>query len=89
VQVETAADAPVIGVAVGSANFLTTANGRQYGTVNGTLAERHKRDRETRRRKAKLRAGLKKKSVEKLPSTRNKKLARHVRHESNRAVNDV
>jgi transposase len=89
VQVETSEDAPVIGVDVGIASFLTTSNGRQYGTFNGKLAERHKRDREKRRRKAKLRACLKKKSVEKLPSTRNKKLARHVRQEINRAVNEL
>ena len=39
------------------------------GTFHGKLARRHKRDREKRRRKAKLRACLKKKGVTKLPST--------------------
>lgn len=89
VTIETAKDAPVIGVDVGIANFLTTSDGRHYGSFNGKLAERHKRDREKRRRKAKLRACLKKKDVKRLPSTRNKKLARHVRQEINRAVNEL
>ena len=89
VQVETPKDAPVIGLDVGIANFLTTSDGKHYGSFNGTLAERHKRDRDKRRRKAQLRACLKKKGVKRLPSTRNKKLARHVRQEINRAVNEV
>jgi transposase len=89
VKVETPTVAPVIGLDVGIANFLTTSTGKQYGTFNGKLAERHKRDREKRRRKAKLRACLKKKGVKRLPSTRNKKLARHVRQEINRAVNEL
>lgn len=89
VNVETAHDAPVIGLDVGIANFFTTSTGQRYGTFNGKLAERHKRDREKRRRKAKLRACLKKKGVRRLPSTRNKKLARTVRQEINRAVNEV
>ncbi len=83
-------DAPVIGVDVGIANFLTTSDGKHYGTFHGKLRERQKRDREKRRRKAKLRACLKKKGVKKLPSTSNKsgqRLARHVRQEINRAVN--
>lgn len=89
VKVEPPKEAPVIGVDVGIANFLTTSTGQQYGTFNGKLAERHTRDREKRRRKAKLRACLKKKGVKKLPSTRNKKLARQVRQEINRAVNEL
>jgi Putative transposase DNA-binding domain/Probable transposase len=89
VQVETPKDAPVIGIDVGIANFITTSTGKRYGTFNGKLAERHKRDREKRRRKAKLRACLKKKGVTRLPSTRNQKLARHVRQEINCAVNEV
>jgi hypothetical protein len=89
VPVATPLDAPVIGVDVGIANFLTTSDGKQYGTFHGKLAKRHKRDREKRRRKAKLRACLKKKGVTRLPSTRNTKLARHVRQEINRAVNDL
>lgn len=88
-HVATPADAPVVGVDVGIANFLTTSTGQQYGTFNGKLAARHQRDREKRRRKAKLRAGLKKKGVTRLPATRNTKLARHVRQEINRAVNDL
>lgn len=89
VPVATPKDAPVIGVDVGIANFLTTSDGKHYGSFHGKLAERHKRDREKRRRKAKLRACLKKKGVKRLPSTRNKKLARHIRQEIHRAVNDL
>src|SRR5262249_650096 len=69
------------------ANFLTTSTGQQYGSFTGNLAQRHKRDREKRRRKAKLRACLKQQGVKRLPSIRNKQLARHVRQEINRAVN--
>jgi transposase len=82
-------DAPVMGSDVGSANVITDSTAKQYGTFNGKLAERHKRDREKRRRKAKLRACLKKKGVKRLPSTRNKKRARTVRQAINRAVNDL
>ena len=89
VPVATPKDALIIGIDVGIANFITASTGKQYGTFNGKLAERHKRDRKKRRRKAKLRACLKKKGVKKLPSTRNKKLARHVRQEINRAVNEL
>jgi Putative transposase DNA-binding domain len=93
VQVETPKDAPVmgidVGIDVGIANFITTSTGQQYGTVHGKLAARHKRDREQRRRKAKLRACLKKKGVKHLPATRNKQLARTVRQELNRAVNEL
>ena len=89
VKIETPKDAPVIGVDVGIANFLTTSDGKHYGTFHGKLARRHKRDRAKRRRKAKLRACLKKKGVKRLPSTRSKKLARQVRQEINRAVNEV
>jgi transposase len=76
-------------VDVGIANFLTTSTGKQYGTFQGKLARRHQRDREKRRRKAKLRACLKKKGVTKLPSTSSvtgQRLTRHVRQEINRAV---
>ena len=89
IKVVTPTDAPVIGLDVGIANFITTSTGKHYGTFEGTLAERHQRDRQKRRRKAKLRACLKKKGVKRLPSTRNKKLARHVRQEINRAVNEL
>ncbi len=90
IPVHTTPSAPVIGVDVGIANFLTTSEGKHYGTFHGKLRERQKRDREKRRRKAKLRACLKKKGVKKLPSTSSKsgqRLARHVRQEINRAVN--
>ena len=90
IPVHTAPAAPVIGVDVGIANFLTTSDGKHYGTFHGKLRERQKRDREKRRRKAKLRRCLKKKGVKKLPSTSSKsgqRLARHVRQSINRAVN--
>jgi transposase len=90
VAVQTKPDAPVIGIDVGIANFLTSSDGKHYGTFHGKLRERQKRDREKRRRKAKLRACLKKKGVEKLPSTSSKsgqRLTHHVRQEINRAVN--
>lgn len=90
VTVHTEPDAPVIGVDVGIANFVTTSDGKHYGTFNGKLRDRQKRDREKHRRKAKLRKCLEKKGVEKLPSTSSKsgqRLARHVRQEINHAVN--
>jgi Putative transposase DNA-binding domain len=90
VPLETEPSAPVVGVDVGIANFLTTSDGQHYGTFHGKLRERQKRDREKRRRKAKLRKCLEKQGVKKLPSTSSKsgqRLARHVRQEINRAVN--
>ena len=90
IPVHTVPSAPVIGVDVGIANFLTTSDGKHYGTFHGKLRERQKRDREKRRRKAKLRKCLEKKGVKKLPSTSSKsgqRLARHVRQSINRAVN--
>ena len=87
VEPTTSDASPVIGVDVGIANFLTTSSGKRYGTFHGKLAARHKREREKRRRKAKLRACLKKKGVERLPSLSNQRLARHVRQEINRAIN--
>src|SRR6266704_3012772 len=90
VAVHTAPDAPGIGIDVGIANFVTTSDGKHYGTFNGKLRERQKSDREKRSRKAKLRKCLEKKGVKKLPSTSSKsgqRLARHVRQEINRAVN--
>jgi len=90
VPVQTEPSAPVVGVDVGIANFLTTSDGQHYGTFHGKLAARHKRDRQKRRRKAKLRRCLKKKGAKKLPSTSSKsgqRLSRHVRQEINRAVN--
>jgi Putative transposase DNA-binding domain len=90
VREKTAPSAPVIGIDVGIANFVTTSTGEHYGTFHGKLRERQKRDREKRRRKAKLRTCLEKKGVKKLPSTSSKsgqRLTRHVRQEINRAVN--
>src|SRR5262249_13723045 len=69
VPVESPNEAPVLGLDVGIAHFLTTSTGKHYGTFPGTVAERHKRDRQKRRRKAKLRACLKKKGGKQLPST--------------------
>ncbi|MGB8345598.1 MAG: transposase [Ktedonobacteraceae bacterium] len=91
IPIQTQPDAPVVGIDVGIANFLTTSTGKHYGSFQGKLRDRHKRDREKRRRKAKLRACLKKKGVQKLPSTSSKsgqRLARHVRQSINRAVNE-
>lgn len=89
IPVQTEPDAPVVGIDVGVANFVTTSDGWHYGTFHGKLRERQKRDREKRRRKAKLRACLQKKGVQKLPSTSStsgQRLIRHVRQEINRAV---
>jgi hypothetical protein len=89
VQVETAPDAPVVGIDVGIANFVTTSTGKHYGSFHKKLRARHKRDRAKRRRKAKLRACLKKKGVKKLPSTSSRtgqRLMQHVKQEINRAV---
>ena len=91
VAIQTEPSAPIVGVDVGIANFVTTSTGRHYGTFHGKLRERQKRDREKRRRKAKLRTCLEKKGVKKLPSTSSRsgqRLARHVRQEINRAVNE-
>jgi Putative transposase DNA-binding domain len=90
VPLQTEPSAPVVGVDVGIANFLTTSTGKHYGTFHGKLRERQKRDREKRRRKARLRKCLEKKGVSKLPSTSSRsgqRLSRHVRQEINRAVN--
>jgi hypothetical protein len=91
VREQTESSSPVVGVDVGISNFLTTSHGEHFGTFHGKLRERHKHDREKRRRKAKLRRCLAKKAVEKLPSTSSKsgqRLARHVRQEINHAVNE-
>jgi transposase len=63
--------------------------GNHDGSFQGKLAKRHQRDHEKRRRKAKLRSCLKQRGVERLPSTRNPQLARTVRQEINRAVNEL
>ena len=90
VTIQTPPDAPVVGIDVGIANFVTTSTGKHYGSFHAKLRTRHKRDRAKRRRKAKLRACLKKKGVQKLPSTSSRtgqRLIRHVKQEINRAVN--
>lgn len=90
VPIQTEPNTPVIGMDVGIANFLTSSDGKRYGSFHGKLRERQKRDREKRRRKAKLRKCLEKKGVTKLPSTSSKsgqRLIRHVKQEINRAVN--
>jgi hypothetical protein len=82
VPLETESSAQKVGVDVGIANFITASTGKKYGSFHGKLARRHTRDREKRRRKARLRACLKKKGVEKLPSTSSasgQRLGRHVR----------
>ena len=89
VPLQTLPDAPVVGVDVGIKHFLTTSTGKHYCSFQGKLAKRHQQDREKHRRKTRLRACLKKKGVERLPSTRNPKLARMVRQEINRAVNEL
>jgi transposase len=91
IAVSTALDAPVVGIDVGIANFITTSTGKHYGTMHGKLKERHKRDRAKRRRKAKLRACLERKGVKKLPSTSSRagqRLIRQTKQEINRAVNE-
>ena len=91
VTVQTPADTSVVGIDVGIANFVTTSTGKHYGSFHKKLRARHKRDRAKRRRKAKLRACLKKKGVKKLPSTSSRsgqRLIRHTRQAINRAVNE-
>jgi transposase len=71
-------------------HFVTTSTGKHYGSFHKDLRARHKRDRAKRRRKEKLRACLKKRGVQKLPSTSSRtgqRLMRHVKQEINRAVN--
>ena len=91
VPVQTPPDAPVVGIDVGIANFVTTSTGKHYGSFHKNLRARHKRDRAKRRRKAKLRVCLQKKGVQKLPSTSSRtgqRLIRHVKQEINHAVNE-
>jgi IS605 OrfB family transposase len=83
-------DVPVVGVDIGISNFLTSSTGGKYGSFKGGLSRRHKLDRAKRQRKAKLRACLQKKGVEKLPSISSasgERLTRHVRQSINRAIN--
>jgi hypothetical protein len=92
ITIPNAPEVPVIGIDVGIANFLTTSDGKHYGSFGKKLRKRHKRDREKRRRKAKLRKCLEKKGIakEKLPSTSSvtgQRLIRHTKQAINRAVN--
>ncbi len=90
VPVQTPPNAPIVGIDVGIANFVTTSTGKHYGSFHKDLKVRHKRDRAKRRRKAKLQACLKKKGAKKLPSTSSRtgqRLIRHVKQEINHAVN--
>jgi len=92
VAAQTKPDAHVIGIDVGIVNFITTSDGKQYGSFNGKLRERAARDREKRRRKSKLRKCLEKNGVpkDKLPSTTSatgQRLTRHVKQSINRATN--
>src|SRR6266704_1073270 len=94
VPLQTAPEAPKVGVDVGMVHFVTTSTNKEYGSFHGKMARQHKRDREKRRRKAKLRACLEKKGVskDKLPSTSSEtsqRLSRHVKQEINRAVNEL
>jgi Putative transposase DNA-binding domain len=85
-RMHTPAETPVVGIA----NFVTISTGKHYGSFHKDLRARHKRDRAKRRRKAKLRACLKKKGVKQLPSTSSRtgqRLIRHVKHEIKHAVN--
>jgi transposase len=91
VPLQTEPSAPHVGVDVGISNFITTSTGKTYGSFDGKLAKKHKRDREKRRRKARLRACLEKKGVpkEQLPSTSSatgQRLSRQVKQDINRAV---
>jgi len=91
VSVKTEPNAPVVGIDVGIANFITTSTGKHYGTMHGKLKARHKRDRARRRRKAKLRACLERKGVKKLPSTSSRtgqRLIRQTKQQITRAVNE-
>ena len=49
ISFQTKPDAPVVGIDVGMANFLTTSTGHQYGTMHGKLRARHQRRRKRRR----------------------------------------
>jgi len=94
VPLQTAKDSSKVGVDVGIVHFITTSTNKEYGSFHGKMARQHKRDREKRRRKAKLRACLEKKGVPsgQLPSTSSatgQRLGRFVRQEINRAVNEM
>src|SRR5260370_26839457 len=71
VAVQTPPDAPVVGIDVGIANFITTSHGRHYGTFHGERRERQTLRRENRLRQAQLRKCPEERCVpkDKLPST--------------------
>jgi hypothetical protein len=77
-----------IGNDIGCKNALTDSDGKHYGLFDAKLMRRHKADRQHRQHKAKLIACLKKKGAQKLPSTSNMRLSRHIRQTINHAVND-
>jgi IS605 OrfB family transposase len=80
-----------VAIDVGINNFITTSTGQHYGTFQGDLNARFERDRVKRQRKAKLRAVLEQKGIEKLPSTASaigERLRRHTRQNINKAVKD-
>jgi IS605 OrfB family transposase len=84
-------EADPVAIDVGITSFITTSTGQHYGTFHGDLNERFERDRIKRRNKAKLRAVLQKKGIEKLPSTASatgERLRRHTIQTSNKAVQD-
>jgi hypothetical protein len=88
--VQTPSVAPVVGIDVGIANFVTTSTGKHYGAFQKDLRARHRRDRAKRRRKAKVRACLKKKRAKSLPSSSSRtggRLIRQVKQEITHAVN--
>ena len=89
VTVQTEPDVQVVGIDVGITNFLTTSDGKHYGTFHRNLRERQKRDREKRRRKAKLRKCLEKQGVKKLPSTSSKSGQRRAKHKTEKIVQDL
>jgi transposase len=75
---------------VGLRNYLTDSQGRRYGGVDDQFSAKVQRIREKTSRKAKLRACLEKKGVERLPSTGStlsQRLSRQIRQDINRAVN--
>jgi IS605 OrfB family transposase len=80
-----------VAIDVGINNFITTSTGQHYGTFQGDLAARFERDRTKRQNKAKLRAVLKKKGIENLPSTTSatgERLRRHTLQSINKAAKD-
>ncbi len=90
---ETVAPQPVqgkTGMDLGMANWLTSSDGKRYGSFDTPLVARHEREQHKRQNKTKLRACLEKQGVTRLPSTSSasgERLSRHICQEINRAVN--